>query len=213
MSIELEISSPHFSVKIVHWCRTWSLRFCSWSLSVLSGHPSLGKRQRQEQELTEWLVQAGEHGYWYSDPKSLCERSHERGDEADGRDRDEGDKETRDDQNTAAIRGLAKRQTIRLSGGVCGKNAGLSKEVARECKKLVEVMQPLDVHGDWDILSEDGFERASKASSGEGRSFTHGIPLPQLHTCQALRPTRRSDSDQDHPVARGIRSQTKAARS
>ena len=41
--------------------------------------------------------------------------------------------------------------------------AGLSREIERLCGNFVEVMRPLDVMEDWDILTEEGFEKAKSA--------------------------------------------------
>ena len=39
----------------------------------------------------------------------------------------------------------------------------LSREIERLCGNFVEVMRPLDVMEDWDILTEEGFEKAKSA--------------------------------------------------
>ena len=73
--------------------------------------------------------------------------------------------------------------------------AGLSREVKRVCGDLVEVLVPLDVQGNWDILQEEGFERAKQ------------VVLKADHThfafpCRSFSRARRVDNYGSVPVIR-----------
>lgn len=65
--------------------------------------------------------------------------------------------------------------------------AGFSKEVKWLCGKIVNIMEPLDVMGNWDILTEEGFEKAKKAVVDA--DHTH-IAFP----CRSFSRARRSDN-------------------
>ena len=84
----------------------------------------------------------------------------------------------------------------------------LSREIERLCGNLVEVQQPLDVMEDWDILTDEGFEKAKGAVLDA--DHTH-MAFPRRSFSRARRqdghgsvPVIRSDSRPEgwgHPTA------------
>eukprot|EP00913_Durusdinium_trenchii_P032307 g30249.t1 len=73
--------------------------------------------------------------------------------------------------------------------------AGLSREVTRVCGNLVEVLDPLDVQGDWNVLEEEGFARARQAVLKA--DHTH-LAFP----CRSFSRARRVDGYGAVPVIR-----------
>ena len=68
---------------------------------------------------------------------------------------------------------------------------GLSREIAEVCGGLVHVLEPLDQHGGWDILTDDGFAQAKELVSKADhahlafpcRSFFHGTKIRSTWRC------------------------------
>ncbi|CAL1136058.1 unnamed protein product [Cladocopium goreaui] len=87
---------------------------------------------------------------------------------------------------------------------ICFKNAkgkpgtcfgGLSREIAEVCGGLVHVLEPLDQHGGWDILTDDGFAQAKELVSKADHAH---LAFP----CRSFSTARRSDQHGDVPVIR-----------
>ena len=72
---------------------------------------------------------------------------------------------------------------------------GLSREIAEVCGGLVHVLEPLDQHGGWDILTDDGFAQAKELVSKADHAH---LAFP----CRSFSTARRSDQHGDVPVIR-----------
>ena len=74
-------------------------------------------------------------------------------------------------------------------------SGGLSREIAEVCGGLVHVLEPLDQHGGWDILTDDGFAQAKELVSKADHAH---LAFP----CRSFSTARRSDQHGDVPVIR-----------
>lgn len=74
------------------------------------------------------------------------------------------------------------------------RKAGFSREVARCCASLVDVKEPLDIHENWDILDDAGFEAACKAV-GEADRARLAFLCRSFYSCSQNRSARVNAGD------------------